>query len=71
MPRNSIPDKAAKGLETSLCFQLRQVSDWKEAMQRALKNHDLVMQAILGQMRDHMSVAYRHARNARRNEFEE
>jgi len=47
------------------------VSDWKEAMQRALKNHDLVMQAILGQMRDHMSEAYRHARNARRNEFEE
>lgn len=71
MPRNSVPDKAAKSLETALSVQLQQVSVWKEAMARAIKNHDFVMQAILGQMRDHMSEAYRHTRNARRNEYEE
>ena len=71
MPRNTVPDRAAKSLETSLALQLQQITDWKDAMDRAIKNHDFVMQAILGQMRDHMSEAYRHTRNARRNEYEE
>ena len=71
MPRNTVPDLAAKSLETAMVLQLKQVTDWKEAMERAVKNHDFVMQAILGQMRDHMSEAYRHTRNARRNEYEE
>ena len=71
MPRNTVPDLAAKSLETAMVLQLKQVTDWKEAMERAVKNHDFVMQAIVGQMRDHMSEAYRHTRNARRNEYEE
>jgi len=44
---------------------------WKQAMQRAVAERDIVQQALLGRMRHTMSEIDRHTRNARRNEYEE
>jgi hypothetical protein len=67
----AIPDNAARSIECAIALDRKLVDEWNMAMQRAIESRDLVMQAILGRMRNTMSEDYRHTRNARRNEYEE
>ena len=66
-----IPDNAAKSIESVMVLDRDLTEQWKQAMQRAISERDIVQQALLGRMRHTMSEIDRHVRNARRNEYEE
>lgn len=66
-----LPTNTINNLEDilALCRQARR--QWTSVMEHAVKQHDIIVQAHLGHLRDTIAEIERKARDARRNVYEE